>query len=328
MTASYQDIDQFVKRLATRLGDPEPFRTNTQQAVERLGFHVVFRDDAGGDCDIDGSYHHATGQIVCAEAASPGRRRFTILHELAHGLGRTDDEFANWLFQFKGAGRLEEERVANAFAAEILLPAELVDTYIPAEGPMAFDVLQLAKASTASREAVCVRAASRLRAPGLVTLSQGQVVQFASTRGVPFGIRRGSDQGPTSFFARAPRIDHHRETGVRISFPSGNSSETLIADAYTADDGYTFAVLMEHSAPWQDLTPIADGPDGQEVDCDQCDRIRISFRRCPECGDPVCPEPGHTCPCTRKRESRKCAHCGMDLPSGAPPDALFCDLHS
>lgn len=321
------DVPKFAARLVARLGDIEAFRNDpAAAATAQFGIMVVFRDDAGGDCDIDGSYDHNAKQIVCANAASPGRRRFTILHELGHALARSDAEYADWIWNFPDSGRTQDEQVANAFAAAVLLADDVVEPLLPPEGPTAFDVMQLAKAVTASREAVCVRASQRLAGPGIVALSRGQVVQFAATRGLPFGIRRGSDQGSDSFFARAQRREHHRETGVRVKFPSGGQSETLMADACTDESGYTFVVLMEHSAPWEALTPVVDGPQGVEIDCEECDRTRTTYMGpCFKCGDHPCPE--HGCSCSRSKGpvARRCI-CGMQLPLAAPPDVELCEL--
>jgi len=330
VSANPRDVDNHAARLIERLGDLDPFRLDPAGATSaKFGITVQYRTHIDSDCDIDGSYNHEQRVIKVAAAASPGRRRFSVLHELAHALGHTDPALHDWLFTFAAAGRLEEERVANAFAGAVLLPKELVDEHIPDVGPCAWDVAQLAAASTASREAVCVRASQRLRGPGLVALVQGPIVQFAATRALPFRVARGSDQGSGSFFARASARGRLRENGVRIRFPgTGNTSSSLSADAEADDDGYLFAVLMEHRAPWQPLTPIQSGPEGHEIDCDECDRTRITFApECRTCGDRPCPD--HGCACTRglfrRAKPRHCRNCNIELPSGAPAEADLCD---
>lgn len=325
MTAAPGDIARFAARFIERLGDPERFRTDPAKgANDEFGITVVYRANVNGDCDIDGSYDHNLRQITCAEAASAGRERFTILHELGHALGRLDADFNDWLFTYRGSGRLEEERVANAFAAAILLPDHLVAEHIPAEGPTAFDVMTLAGSTTASREAVCVAAANRLRGPGLVAVAVGDTVRFAATRGLPFGIPRNSDQAAAGFFARAARVGHARQDQVRIVLPSGDPSSPLMGDA-CCDNGYTFAVLMDHNAPWVDLTPTG-GDDAHEIDCDACDRTRFTYARpCRDCGDRPCPDHGCSCPPAATRRARKCQTCNIDLPTAAPPGQDHCD---
>ena len=330
MGASQRDVESHATRLAGRLGDLEPYRLDPAFAISaNFGITVEYRAEVDSGCDIDGSYHHELKTIRIAQAASLARRRFTALHELAHALGRTDSELQDWLFGFEAAGRIEEERVANAFAAEVLLPKAIVDDHLPDIGPCAWDVVQLAAASTASREAVCVRASQRLRGPGMVVLAQGSVVRFSATHSLPFRVPRGTDQGPDSFFARASEHGQIREAGVRLRFPNTDlRSDALMADAYADADGYVYVVLMEHSAPWQALTPPASSPDGFEIECEECDRVRITWARgCPVCGDRPCPD--HGCSCTRAARRgavRRCKSCNIQLPAAVGPDVEVCEM--
>ena len=325
-----RDIESHAFRLVQRLGDLDPFRSNPEAAItSSFGLIVEYRIDIDGNCDIDGSYHPERRTIRIAKAASPGRRRFTALHELAHALGRSDSAFQDWLFKFDDAGRVQEERVANAFASAVLLPELIVNEYIPDIGPCAWDVVQLATASTASREAVCVRASQRLRGPGMVALMRDSVMLFSASRALPYRVTRNTDQGPGSFFARASEYGRLRETGVRIRFADGKvTSDTLMADAYADDKGYLFVVLMEHSAPWQVLTPSSLGPDGFEIECEECDALRITWaRECPICGDHPCPD--HGCSCrrqvSRRGSIRRCRNCNIQLPTAARPEVEYCD---
>ena len=330
MTADPRQIDAHARRLIALLGDETRFREDPESAVRAVfGIEVRFRRDVMSDCDFAGSYDHERRVITVDAAAVASRRRFTILHELGHALGRHDDELQDWLFQFDAAGRNEEERVANAFAGLILLPDHLVSEHIPADGPCAYDVQQLAEMSYASREAACVRASQKLRAPGMVALSRGQTVQLAVNRGLPFAIRRETDMGMDSFFYAASRRQFVRRSGIRLRFPhSGVDSSILEADAVTDAKGYTFSVLMTYGAPWVALTSRLSGPLGHEIDCEQCDRTRITFKaECQRCRDRPCPD--HGCSCNtgcRNNAVRRCRDCNLELPSLAPADVDLCDL--
>ncbi len=331
MSADPRQIDAHARRLVETVGDTEPFRDDPQATVESVfGIEVRYRDNVLSDCDIDGSYDHKARLITVDARTIATRRRFTILHELGHALVRYDAMLADWLIHFDEGGRHEEERVANAFASLILLPDSLVDHHIPAEGPCAFDILQLAEASNASREAACVRASQKLRSAGLVVLSQGSTVQLAISRGLPFGLRRRTDMGPDSFFADAATREATRRSGIRLRFAdTENQSSRLEADAATDDRGYTFSVLMETGAPWVSMTAVPSGPLGHEIDCDLCDGMRITFRaECPTCGDRPCPD--HGCSCDRPAPAtvRRCQVCFMELPSAAPDGVDLCDFHA
>lgn len=85
------------------------------------------------------------------EGQSPGRRRFTIAHELGHFLLRHHDHFHIDLAAPASHGNppgydWRDERAANEFAAELLMPAEMViEAYArkPAAAlPKLFDVSQ------------------------------------------------------------------------------------------------------------------------------------------------------------------------------------------
>ncbi len=330
MNADPRQVDAHARRLVGRLGEEKPFRLNPEPVVAaKFGITVRYRRDITSDCDIDGSYDHERRVITVDEAAAPSRQRFTILHELGHALGRDDGELQDWLFDFALTGRREEERVANAFASLVLLPDNLVAEYIPSEGPCAYDVQQLGELSSASREAACVRASQLLRGPGMVVLSRGRTVQLAVTRTLPFGIRRETDMGTDSFFERAARSLSFRQSGVRLRFPGTQvESSTLEADAVTDAHGYTFSVLMEHSAPWVSLTSVVSGPSGHEIDCEQCDRSRITYgAECRHCGDRPCPE--HGCACDQHpyvAAVRRCRECNVELPIAAPVTIVLCDM--
>ena len=330
MSADPRQIDAHARRLVALLGDETPFREDPESAVGlAFGIEVRYHHDSLSDCDFNGSYDHERGIITVDAAAVESRRRFTILHELCHALGHDDGEFQDWLFQFDAAGRNEEERVANAFASLILLPDHLVSEHIPENGPRARDVQQLAEMSFASREAACVRASQSLRAPGMVVLSRGGMVQLAINRGLPFAIRRETDMGSDSFFFEASQKPSLRRSDIRLRFPqSGVESSTLEADAVTDAQGYTFSVLMQGVAPWVALTSVPSGPIGHEIDCEQCDRTRITYKaECRVCGDHPCPD--HGCSCNtwqRVKRARRCRDCNVELPSAAPAEVTLCDL--
>ena len=330
MKADPRQIETQARRLVATIGDQMQFRLDPETAVtSEFGIAVQYRPSVSSDCDIDGSYDHDRCIISVDAAAVATRRRFTILHELAHALGRIDGDFQDWLFQFDGAGRLEEERVANAFASLILLPDDLIAQHIPVEGPCAADVQRLAAVSSASREAACVRAAQKLRGTGMVALSQGSTVQLGINRGLPFTIRRGTDMGRTSIFAEASRKQSLRRSGVRISFPQSQvESSMLEIDAVTDERGYTFTVLMAGSAPWVPLTAIFSAPLGHEIDCQQCDRARLTFKpECRRCGDRPCPEHGCSCSASqRAARVRRCQVCNTELPAAERADVILCHM--
>lgn len=93
--------------------------------VERLGLYVfVLRFEEHDGSRADGSYIalERGGVALVSGAASSGRRRFTIAHELGHHV-LADQYAAEWVV---GAGATERERAINAFAVHFLLPRSAI----------------------------------------------------------------------------------------------------------------------------------------------------------------------------------------------------------
>ena len=335
MVARNSEIQTHVRRLIDQLqelvGDLQPFRDDPAAAIaSRLDFLVEFREQRFNQCGIAGSFHPEKRLIVVGLAMSAGRVRFTALHELAHALGHQDAIFQDWIFALEPQGRLAEERVANAFATQVLLPSSMVDAFIPVEGPSAWDVIQLWKKSLASREAVCVGAAQRLCYPGLVALVHGSTIQFAAGHSLLFQVSRDSDQGAGSFFDRATKNLTLRENDVELRLPENQFSGTFMADAYRDDDGYAFVVLQEHGAAWAPATTFVAEPVLYELECPLCDRTRVTpVRVCPKCGDHPCPDHGCSCKLAPWIDPKilHCEQCHIELPKAARPGTRFCDRH-
>lgn len=66
--------------------------------------------------------------IAASPSTVPGRQRFTLMHELAHLLASDDQQLHQDVDVFAKGG--EGEVRANAFAAEILMPSELLETRV------------------------------------------------------------------------------------------------------------------------------------------------------------------------------------------------------
>lgn len=99
---------------------------------------------------------------------SPGRRRFTIAHELAHYLlhegllSHVDRDFrVNYRNEESSMATNVEEIEANYFAASILMPSDFLDA-VEAEDAVANDdrVKQLAKLFDVSQHAMSLRLAN------------------------------------------------------------------------------------------------------------------------------------------------------------------------
>ncbi len=103
--------------------------------------------------------------ILLGPSERPGRRRFTLAHELGHVLLEHDGD---------GDAR---EREANAFAAELLMPRALVRRFlVPPHGIFSDPVAEVAGFFAVSREAARVAVETALRSGGDVSASEARLL--------------------------------------------------------------------------------------------------------------------------------------------------------
>lgn len=115
---SLDEAEAGAVRARRAIGVPTGPLPDLQQAVQRLGL-LAFSLDLGPDT-IDGGYVRVgdVGVALVNGATDPGRRRFTLAHELGHHL--LADEYT--VDVGIGATREEREALINAFAIHLLLP--------------------------------------------------------------------------------------------------------------------------------------------------------------------------------------------------------------
>jgi Zn-dependent peptidase ImmA (M78 family) len=117
---SYKEAEQLAREIRTELGRPDGPLPDLQSAAESLGL-LGFSFDLGSDAG-DAAYAEVCdlGVAVINGATDPGRRRFSLAHELGHHLVGDAYEPAPRL----GAG--DTERMFQAFAAYLLMPRTAV----------------------------------------------------------------------------------------------------------------------------------------------------------------------------------------------------------
>lgn len=109
--------------------------TPLEAIVKSFGIRVVAKPyDATGYHDVSGMlYRSATDTVVgLNENHSETRRRFSLAHELGHFLLHKGEVFVDAKVNFRNRlssmGVDREEIEANEFAAELLMPSDLVST--------------------------------------------------------------------------------------------------------------------------------------------------------------------------------------------------------
>ena len=261
-------------------------------------------------CSTAGMYQGGTRppRLVVASSRSHGRNNFTILHELAHHLQRTDPAWLGDVLAELGqdeATRLEH-RVCDEFASDLLLP----DFLWPPERPVTAGILrEVHAASRASRAALIIRAGRHMRPDQVAFL-------IAPDGEVLFNHTRGDDLAPP---ARGTAYDHplidraRLDVGAQVSgeiafvYRTGTTRDGLTATAASDDWQYVFVVAEQETAfgrqaEWH--KPTLDCACGAEYS------VRDAGT-CPRCGHPLCPE-CTACPCADTRTTT-CGRCYLTL---------------
>lgn len=280
-------------------------------------------------CSVAGGYRWDPPTLVVTESMSRRRQQFTLLHELGHHIQKTDIPLGTVIVEHREPEAFEDA-CCDVFAARVLLPDDLVDEHISPRGPTVSSATDLFETSNASRAAICVRLAGRLRSPGAVVVLDGAgTVTFAAARGGLFPPARGTDQSANPLVRAAVDTGDAGRTTMRddalIWYRSGHSSERLYGQAAWAGDRL-FLILVAYSAPWLAMSPPRDGTAQHSSDrweqCDNCNRRFVVGFICRTCGQPRCPS-GH-CRCTSRAE-QTCTECFLLKPSRQfAPGAKVC----
>ncbi|WP_328306366.1 ImmA/IrrE family metallo-endopeptidase [Streptomyces sp. NBC_00442] len=287
----------------------------------------VPENETAPGCSVAGAYDYGPPpRLSIATSASHARRDFTALHELGHHLQKTSFDLMEPFSREADGGVLLEDAACDAFAAQILIPTHLVEQHVDAVGPTASAITRLWESSSASRMAVCVRAAQYLPAPGhVLLLDPDGHLAFAASHGLP-PLRRGSFQGDIPVIDRALTGYGRAQGRTQIRYRDGILGRELHTDTAPMG-GYTVAVLVTDSAPWRAFTPPTPdtGPQSRNYDCANCDEHYRSFEpACPRCRVPRCPDCGR-CACPLRTPGRTCPGCFIVHPPAMfPTDSGRC----
>lgn len=299
--------------------DVDQLRVDT---IAELGrdpdIEVVFVEPAmlSEDCSIAAAYdrHRTPKRLSITCSASPGRTRFSALHEYAHHLCPYVDEVVEVLWRQPDHGVILEERICDAFAAAVLIPAPIRRAAFD-KGVTAAEVIAFIHAQPASRQASAIAAAGRLPAAGYVMLLDRDAnAVFTAYHGDMPWVARGTEQSDPLLAAAA---QGRRSRGrARIRYASGTESPELLVDAVPMDRG-AVVVAVEHSPPWGGFTAgLSNAVVGRDGHCDTCGDF-VSYKRpCSECDEPFCPTCG-SCECAAPpppKGARVCKRCNIEKP--------------
>ena len=153
----YANAKAEAKKLVAKYGYTAP-PIDPEVIAEGEGVDVVFVDFAPPhDRDVSGFYDFNEGRIYINKAIPPARKNWTIAHELGHHILHQQyaaSETYTYLPRNNGypSGKPAEEKEADCFAAELLVPIDMLKVYNKRAG-----VSELAAIFAVSREAITHR---------------------------------------------------------------------------------------------------------------------------------------------------------------------------
>jgi hypothetical protein len=277
-----------------------------------LGINVApvqqLRDSrgTGGWCD---GLSLTTDRVICY-APSPGSRRqnFTLLHELGHLRVSEDDDALDWLAD-RADPSSDLERLCDAIAAEILLPAPTIIRVLAGNAPGPAHLPQLYKASNASEEVCAIALAVHLPARGAIALIQRHTatVAFAASSGwPPLSIPRGlavPPRHPLRDLGTRQRWSGWTTPDLRLAIEESpgrenqapSPQEPLLRAQAEAGPRRTIAVLLDMTRSRQFA--------------DECTRVEGESHRGSEQSqvELICPICGHSA----ARDHYPCEECGI-----------------
>lgn len=212
------------RRLLRWAGVTEPGLVPVEAIAARLGVTIEIAPLTGADAQLVRCGSHA--RIVLAERIDdPAFRRFSIAHELGHLVLRHPSG---------ESGRAE--RQANAFAAELLMPRDLLRERCEA-GPLTLELpRQISEEFQVSIVASAIRVVELATAPCAVVLAQHGEVKWSVANGpFPGSIPRGTRISAASvaggpLTSRLGKTIPQRVAAV-VWVPAADGGDTLVEDA-------------------------------------------------------------------------------------------------
>jgi Zn-dependent peptidase ImmA (M78 family) len=283
------------------------------EAWDGLQLRLVPDSQTDERCSVAGGYVHTTipPTLTVTDSLSPGRRSFTVLHELGHHLQKNNIPLAGAVRRQPADTDAFEDAACDAFAARVLISDDTLAAVFTDRSSTAAALVRLFEETKASRAACCARAVEHLGTSGVVAvIDNAGRVMFARGHGDVIGPARGTDQSDSPLIKAALASD----TGAQrdrtyFTYRTGNRSNEMYGDAAWAGD-YLLVVTVLDRPGWKAFAPSRDLPRAYvpKLDgwCEICQEAFTVTDRCTACGQGRCAA-GH-CGCSAARE-KTCNRC-------------------
>jgi hypothetical protein len=219
LEARFEECRREARRILQKLMVEEPSDIDLMAIIGFLGGLTV--EERGLDAAEGRILWGRNGAAIRIKAGLwPGRKRFTLAHEIGHYVLHKHDphgRFDTW-HQFAIWNEANEEAEANVFAAEALMPDYLFTPRLKRQSPSFRNLDELAQEFAASRLATALQYVHYCHEQvALVFSLDGLVVWSKASKQFPWRIRRGQlskDSGAGALAAGNPN-----ETGRMAPTP-------------------------------------------------------------------------------------------------------------
>ena len=173
------------ERLLQELGITEPKEIDLEAIAFHLGARVRYHRLEGCEARIIGRKDAAI--ITIGEGCTPRRKRFSLAHEIGHWTHHNGQTLVCRVEESRPQDRMSPERVANAFAADLLMPRYLFAPAARAHPKLNFKTVDaLAEVFKTSRTATAIRLVDGDHSPALLVCHSSQGHKwFTSAPSVP-----------------------------------------------------------------------------------------------------------------------------------------------
>jgi hypothetical protein len=217
------------ERLLQELGVTEPNEIDLEAIAYHVSARVRFRNLEGCEAHITGNADEAI--ITVNQRSSFRRARFSIAHELGHWKYHRGRRLVCRVDDIQPRSAISVERVADGFAADLLMPAYLFQPLSRQQPKLTFKaVFALAEEFKTSREATAIRLVESGHSPAiLVCHGLNGRKWFTRAPGVPdkWFPRDSLDAQSFAFgilFGQAPDDTYPRRIGADAWFDRWEAS--------------------------------------------------------------------------------------------------------
>jgi hypothetical protein len=261
-----------------------------------------------------GGYYRPSPPTIHLHPATSRRDNFTLLHELAHHLQQSHDQWGFTLIDMTDPVRRKiEEAVCDQFAAQVLMPVGDGDRHDASLHPA--DVMAgLFARSEASRSAILQRVREMLPAESRWLLAiadlDGVVITSATTYDDPQPPKDFTQEGFRRVAAEAMDSAVRREFHEGIEYRAGSVLDDMrVEAALDHEERYVFLALRSMTANGSGTWTFPAQECSNPV-CEETFQAKQSSGRCETCQDFKCPR-CHRCGCTAPERPTTCTSCFM-----------------